>query len=198
MPKAGPTKIPDAFGQGELRFVCDTHYVNASLPGALNVPYNDLGDTLLASGQLPLLGEVPIAAWVLARAAALSGRRFPFRYGEVRGSDGDDYWLEFIAFSRGDLVRPVGTLAVLGSRTEVRLLVNAAPPYSPLQLKEEFTRALLSSPSELRPSCVVVVYTSIEDEEHWRHVPYTLGWDGSRFLFQESPEHTIFPDETEW
>jgi len=63
-------------------------------------------------------------------------------------------------------------------------------------LRDAFAAALLSSPADLRPSCVVV-YTSLEDEDHWKHVPYTLGWDGSDYIFHDSPEHTISAEDYE-
>jgi len=197
MPATTPPEIPGYFGHGDVGFVCDTNYVGASLPGATNVSYNDFGDSLAASGQLPPLGAAPVAAWMLARLAALCCGRFPFQYGQVCGSDGDDYWIRFISFSTDGSIRPTGKLTVLGGRSYVRLHVHAAPPHSAALIRDSFSAALLSSPTDVRPSCVVVVYTSLEDEEHWRHVPYTLGWDGSDYIFYDSPEHAISPEDYE-
>lgn len=197
MPPNEGTEIPGSFTYGEIGFVCDTKYVDASLPGATNVPYTDFGDLLRVSGQLPRLGEAPVSAWVLARLAALCGRRFPFQDGEVCGSDGDDYWLCFLAFSTDGIIRPAGKLTVLGGRRSVALHVHAAPPHSASELRDAFAGALLASPDDVRPIRVVVVYTALEDVDHWKHVPFTLGWDGSNYVFRDSPEHTVSAEDYE-
>lgn len=105
--------------------------------------------------------------------------------------------MRFIAFSMTDKIIPIAKLGVAGGRTEARLHVHAAPPYSPAQLRDIFAAALLSDPSQLKRCVIVVVYTSVEDEHHWRRTPYSLGWDGRRFVFHDSPEHTISADEYE-
>jgi hypothetical protein len=197
MPPSTDTAIPGSFTHGKVGFVCDTKYVDASLPGATNVPYTKFGDSLAASGRLPPLGEAPVSAWVLARLAALCGRRFPFQDGEVCGSDGDDYWLRFLAFSTDGTVRPTGKLTILGGRKGVELLVHAAPPHSAAELHDAFAGALLDSPADVRPIRVVVVYTALEDADHWKHVPFTLGWDGNNYVFNNSPEHTISAEDCE-
>jgi hypothetical protein len=51
--------------------------------------------TLSSSGALPPLNGAPVGSWLLARIAFLSGKRFPFSYGQVVGSDGADYFVRF-------------------------------------------------------------------------------------------------------
>src|SRR6266446_2540337 len=106
MSATSPQEIPGCFGHGNVGFVCDNSYVDASLPSATNVSYDDFGDFLLASSRLPPLGAAPVSAWLFARLAALSGRRFPFHSGQVLGSDGDVYWLRFISFSTAGPIQP--------------------------------------------------------------------------------------------
>ena len=197
MPSVNPADIPGYFGDSDIGFVCDPRHVDASLPGAVNGTYNDFAELLIASGRLPPLGSAPVSAWVLARLAALCRPRFPFRYGELRGSDGDEYWLSFISFSTGAGIHPTGKLSLLGGRSALRLFVHAAPSHSPSTLRDAFGSALLAAPTALRPACVVVVYTAIEDKDHWKHVPYTLGWDGSDYLYHDSPEHSTSAEDYE-
>jgi hypothetical protein len=84
---------------------------------------------------------------------------------------------------------------VLGSRTNVLLHVHAAPQCSPAQIRDAFVASLLEAPAALLACCVVVVYTSLEVEDHWRHIPYMLGWGGEQFIFQDAPEHTIAAED---
>ena len=189
--------IPGLFTSDEIGFVCDLNWTDASLPNAKNVPYSDFGERLVEEETLPDLGPAPVSAWILARLAKLCGSRFPFDHGQVFGSDGDDYWIRFIALTVTGDTTPIGKLSIAGDRESIRLYVHAAPPFTPVQLRDAFMAALLDGPSDLKRFEIIVVYTSLNDENHWQHTPYTLGWDGNRFVYHDSPEHTTSDDDYE-
>ncbi|MES2694448.1 MAG: hypothetical protein V4773_13315 [Verrucomicrobiota bacterium] len=189
--------ILGAFGVGPIRFVCDPKYTNVRLPGSVSLQENDFAAQLEFTGQLPVLGGAPIAAWVLARMASVAGPRFPYSYGQVFGSDGDDFWIVALAFSTAEQVRPVGSVSILGGRNYVKLWLDIVAPVAPEDVKRAFQEALLAAPMELRRALVTVVYTAFEDPAHATHVPYTLGWDGTSFISRESPAHAVFPEDLE-
>jgi hypothetical protein len=189
--------IPGAFGSGEVRFVCDSKFTNVRLPGSISIKEDDFGSALVGSGRLPSLAEAPVSAWLLGRLAALAGSRFPFSYGQVLGSDGDDYWIIALAFSSSTGIKPVGSVSVLGSRSYVKLWIDATAPFSPTEVRMAFYEALVEKPTELGRAAITVVYTSFDDPAHGRRVPYTLGWDGKSFISRESPEHAVFPEDLE-
>lgn len=189
--------IPDAFGSGEVRFVCDRKFTNVSLPGSATLKDEDFGSALAESGRLPHLGETPVAAWLLGRLAALAGSRFPFSYGQVCGSDGDDYWIVALAFSSAGEIKPIGSVSVFGSRSSVKLWIEAVAPHTPAKVRTAFYEALVEKPNKLCRAAVTVVYTSFDDPAHARHVPYTLGWDGKSLISREAPEHAVFPEDLE-
>ncbi len=199
MPESTPLApvIPGSFVHDGVGFVCNDTHVSDHLPGAVRQKYEDFDATLKASGRLPRLGKAPISAWMLARLAALCGRRFPYEDGEECGSDGDDYFVSLIAFAAGATIRPIGCVSVFGGRENVTVDVEAAPPHSVQQLHDSFLGALLSDPKDVGIIRIVIVYTSLEDPDHWKHVPYTLGWDGSKYLFHDSPEYTISAEDYE-
>lgn len=187
--------VPGAFGSGEIKFVCDRRFTNVQLPGSVSSQANDTASTLGESKRLPELNGAPVAAWALARLAALAGTRFPYTYGQIVGSDGDDYWIMALAFSSVGAIKPIGSVSLLGSRTYVKLWIDAIAPFTPEQVRDAFVAELLESPRDLRRAAVTVVYTSVEDPNHGNHVPYTLGWDGSIFVHHEAPEKAIFPED---
>jgi len=190
-----PSSIPGYFGHGNVGFICDSQFVAASLPNSISVGYDDFKETLVASGRLPALGDAPVSAWLVARLAKLSGRRFPFEFGEVCGSDGDEFGLRLISFTTEDAIRPTGKLTLIGGRDQISLRLTVSPPHSAAQVRDAFLAVLLEAPSELRRSCIVVVYTSLDDDQHWKHIPYALGWDGKDYIFHDSPEHAIAPED---
>jgi hypothetical protein len=159
--------------------------------------FDRFAEELAASSRLPVLDGAPVSAWVLGRVAALSGERFPFSYGQIYGSDGDDFWIKCLAFSVDGTVRPVGAVAIRGSRTDVMLWVEAAAPHAPAAVKEAFTTVLLADAAALKRAVVTVVYTSVEDPKHGLRIPYTIGWDGRQFVLRDAPEHAIDPEEVE-
>lgn len=187
--------VPGAFGSGEIKFVCDRKVTNVQLPGSVSLQANDAATMLRESKRLPELNGAPVAAWTLARLAALAGARFPFTYGQIVGSDGDDFWIMALAFSSVRAIKPIGSISLLGSRTYVKLWINVIAPYTPEQVRDAFVSYLLDAPKDLRRATVTVVYTSVDDPNHGKHVPYTLGWDGSSFVFREAPERAIFPED---
>ena len=69
--------VPGAFGCGAIQFVCDRKFTNVRLPGSETEQFDCYAAELTASNCLPELNGVPVAAWLLARLAALSGDRFP-------------------------------------------------------------------------------------------------------------------------
>jgi hypothetical protein len=71
------TAIPAAFWSGECGFVCEDHYREIDLPGALTLTRTAIEKTLESSGRLPRLDGAPVASWLLARIALLSADRFP-------------------------------------------------------------------------------------------------------------------------
>jgi len=190
-------KIPGRFGHGEVGFVCNARHVDAKLAGTTDLSDQDYANFLSASGRLPDLNGAPVSAWVLARLAALCGPRFPFAYEQVCGSDGDNYWISFLSFATEGSVRPTGKLNVQGGRSTVALYASAAPPHTPEQLRDAFSTALLSFPGNVRRCRLIVVYTLIDDKDHWRYIPYALGWDGTQYIYQNSPQHAIVPEDYE-
>ena len=187
--------VPGAFGKGEIKFVCDTKFANVRLPDSTALTVNDFASSILQSHRLPNLNNAPVSAWMLARLSALAGSRFPFSYGQIVGSDGDSYWIVALAFLSSGAIKPIGSMTLLGDRTNVKLFVDAVGPFTPEKVTEAFLEVLLESPNELRRALVTVVYTSVEDPNHAKHMPYTLGWDGSSFIFRESPEHAIHSED---
>jgi hypothetical protein len=199
VPAKPASAIPGSFAHGEVGFVCDTHFTDATVPGATAVSFPKFAEALQQSGRLPNTGSAPVSAWVLARLAFLSGSRFPFCEGEVCGSDLDEYWIPLIAFTTGGKIVPAGKVSVRGGRSHVRLDAHAAPPHTPAQIRDAFMAALLESPDDLGQCRIVVAYTDTarEDKYYWQHVPFTLGWDGSQFIYHDSPEHGLTPEDYE-
>src|SRR5262245_43224845 len=125
MPEKTPIAIPGSFSSGELSFVCDTHFMDAPLPGAARKYWSNFGEMLRQSGRLPDAGAATVSAWVLARLAFLSGNRFPFYSGEVIASPLEEFSLTFFAFTTSGKVAPAGKVEVAGGRTRVGLDVQA-------------------------------------------------------------------------
>jgi hypothetical protein len=188
------TEVRDAFWEGDLGFVCNSRIADADLPDSTSLHWPDYAPRLLAGGRLPDLQGAPVASWVLARCALLCGTRFPYGYDAVSGSDGGNFWLSFICFTRD--FKPVGTLAVAGGELDLGLYVTSRAPHAPHLLAEAFTAHLLGKPLDLKKCLLTVVYTDLADPEFFKkNIPYTFGWTRDRFVGRPAPEHAIDPHE---
>ena len=186
-------QLQDAFWHGSFGFVAEAGYWAMALPKTSTTKYPDFHLTLSDSGQLPDLKGAPIASWVLARLAFLSGRKFPYAYGEVTGSDGGDLWLRYYVLSDDLALRGMITLSC--SHLLVNLWVDHFRQEDGLAMYEEFIQALLENPLALKKCRIVVQYTEMTDPNFNWIMPRIHGWDGHRFLYGEAPEHAIDPDE---
>jgi len=185
--------IPGAFWSGEYGFVCEDRYRDVDIPGALSITRTSVEKTLASSGALPGLHGAPVASWFLARVAFLSAGRFPFSYGQVVGSDGADYCVRF--YCMVSPATPSGVLSGCGSSEGVSLGLRHPKEQQGERILDAFHAVLLERPSEVARCRVVVQYTEMTDPEVAFHIPRVYGWDGKRYLNEQSPEHAIDPSE---
>jgi hypothetical protein len=148
--------IPGAFWSSECGFVCEDHYRDIDLAGALLVTRSGIEKTLSSSGALPPLNGDPVASWLLARIAFLSGKRFPFSYGQVVGSDGADYFVRFYCVVSP--ATPTGVLLCRGSSQGISFGLRHPRDQQGDRLLDAFQAVLLERPSEVA-RCRVVVST---------------------------------------
>lgn len=190
-----PSKLTGVVWAGDVGFLCEERYHDIDLPGAVTTTRERLEQELLASGVLPEMSGAPVASWLLARVARLAGKRFPYSYGQVIGSDGADYWLRFYCLKRSG--SPIGVLSCFGKQAGVVLSVRHPPDSEPKVLMDSFIRALLAAPGEVSRCRVIVQYIDMTDPEIAFHIPKVYGWDGQRYLNEGAPEHAVDPTEYE-
>jgi hypothetical protein len=190
-----PSKLTRVIWAEDIGFLCEERYHDVDLPGAVTTKRERVDQELLAAGVLPDLSGAPVASWLLARVARLAGKRFPYSYGQVVGSDGADYWLRFYCLSRSS--NPLGVLSCFGKQAGVVLAVRHPPGSEPNILLDSFIRALLAAPSDVSRCRVIVQYTEMTDPEIAFHIPRVYGWDGRRYLNEGAPEHAVDPTEYE-
>jgi hypothetical protein len=181
--------------EADVGFVCEQRYHDVALPGATTTHRENVDRALLASGVLPDLGGAPTASWLLARVARLAGRRFPYSYGEVVGSDGADYWLRFYCMARSG--KPLGTLSCFGKTAGIAMVAQSLSGVEADLLFDSFIRSLLSAPAEVSQCRIIVQYSEMTDPEVAFHIPRVYGWDSGRYLNEGAPEHAVDPGEYE-
>lgn len=189
----GPAKSTGVLWVEEVGFLCDQHCHDMDLPDFGKATREHADEELLATGALPDLGGAPVASWLLARVARLAGKRFPYSYGEVVGSDGADYWLHFYCLSRTG--NPLGVLSCFANQLAVVLTVNHSPQVDPNVLLNSFIRLLLAEPDKVSRCRIIVQYTEMTDPKVACHIPRVYGWDGRRYLNEGAPEHAVDPGE---
>jgi len=187
------TTLKDAFWRGGFGFVAESQYQDAVLPKAFTTRREDLHNIFLGSSELPDLKGAPVASWVLARLAFLSGRKFPYSLDEVIGSDGAEYWLRFYCLS--EELTLSGVLSVTGSNKKVDLHTSHLREEDGSGICDAFMQAMLAEPHKLQKCCVIVQYTELTDPNFRFIMPRIYGWDGRRFLDGISPAHAVDPDE---
>jgi hypothetical protein len=190
-----PSQLTGVIWIEDMGFLCEDSYHDVDPPGAVTTQREHVDKELQASGALPNLAGAPVASWLLARVARLAGKRFPYSYGQVIGSDGADYWLRFYCLSRSG--SPIGVLSCFGSQKEVVLAVRHAPNSEPNVVLDSFIRALLTTPGDVSRCRVIVQYTEMTDPEVAFHIPRVYGWDHNRYLNEGAPEHAVDPSEYE-
>src|SRR5215471_4481417 len=102
--------LEGAFRSERLIFVCEATHHDIELPGVERCVCETVHEVLASSGALPALSGAPVASWLLARLARLAGKRFPYLYGEVPGSDAGDIWVRY--FVLAETGKPIGILSV--------------------------------------------------------------------------------------
>jgi hypothetical protein len=188
-----PSQLADVTWVEDVGFMCEERYHDVDPPGAVTTKREHVDKELLATEALPDLAGAPVASWLLARVARLTGKRFPYSYGQVVGSDGADYWLRFYCLSRSG--SPIGVLSCFGSQAGVVLAVRHVPSSEPNVLLDSFIRALLAAPGDVSRCRVIVQYTEMTDPEVAFHIPRVYGWNGSRYLNEGAPEHAVDPSD---
>ncbi len=186
-------QLQDAFWHGLFGFLGEAGYRAVDLPKTFTIKHLDFHTALSNSGRLPDMNDAPVASWVLARLAFLSGRKFPYGYDEVTGSDGGDFWLRYYVLS--DDLTPRGMITLSGHHLRVDLWANPFREEDGAAMSEAFIQALLENPLQLRKCRITVQYTEMTDPNFNWIMPRIHGWDGHRFLYGEAPEHAIDPDE---
>jgi len=190
-----PSQIAGVIWVEDVGFLCEERYRDVDPPSAVTTKREHVDKDLLATGAVPDLAGASVASWLLARVARLAGKRFPYSYGQVVGSDGADYWLRFYCMSR--VGSPIGVLSCFGSQAGVVLEVRHVPSSEPTVLLDAFVRALLRAPGEVSRCKVIVQCTEMTDPKVPIHIPRVYGWDGSRYLNEGAPEHAVDPSEYE-
>ena len=186
-------QLNDAIWIDDVAFICERHSQGIEFPGKLYTYRKDFEQTLKDSGKLPERGGAPIASWLLARLARLCGKRFPFSYGQVIGSDDADYWLHFSCIQRP--ATPIGVLHCGGKQTDVRLCFQRGQSQRAHPVLDTFIRALLEAPQEVSRCKVIVQYTEFCDPNLAFHIPRVYGWNGLRYFNEGAPHHAIDPTE---
>jgi hypothetical protein len=190
-----PNQLSDALWVDDIGFLAHNRRYDPEFPGKTYTHRKDFEETLTKSGKLPDLGRAPIASWFLARLAQLCGKRFPFSYGQVIGSDGADYWLRLYCLKRPATI--VGIVHCSGKQTGTRLSLQHYESQNADPVLDKFIHALLESPAELARCKVIVQYTEFTDPELKVHIPRIYGWNGLRYFNEGAPQHAIDPDEYE-
>lgn len=181
--------VEGAFRSKGFRFVCEGAYHDVELPGSTRYQCRTAQELLVAAGTLPDLSGAPVASWLLARIARLAGKRFPYSYGEVAGSDAAGYWVRYFVISQKD--KPVGILSVSGTAQDIKLSLAHTADTVPEEICDAFLAGLLLEPSDITRCRVVSVYTELTDPDCRFVIPRVYGWDGKRFLNETAPEHAL-------
>jgi hypothetical protein len=192
MPR-NPEQLTAVTWSGEYGFVCEDRYRDVHFEPCAWVTRKHFEQYLTESKRLPNLDGAPVASWFLARVARLAGRKFPFSFGQVIGSDGADYWTRF--FCLGRPATPVGMLHRSGSVEGIALSLGLLKPVDGEAVLEAFAEALLVMPHNVALCRVIVQYTEMTDPKVSFHVPKVYGWDGRRYIHEEAPEHIVDPSE---
>ena len=91
----------------------------------------------------------------------------------------------------------MGSLYLLGDENRVFLGAESPPSSGPEKIVGAFTEILLADVTKLKKTHLTVVYTSVDDPNYWKKIPYVFGWSGHRFIGYRDPEHAIDPSEFE-
>jgi len=197
MPSVMPYNIPLPFQHGGFTFGFDPGTYSDCRFTDVYRRYDDYAKFLLKSGRLPDLQGSPIAAWALARLAALGGGAFPRKYGEAWGNTAECYCLNLLAFKPGDPIA-VASMRLAGGRKRLQFEVSVAPPQTPDGIRDDFTAALLEFPATLSPACAHITCHDLsngeEDDDLPRRKspPFRIGWDGARFINEDAEEPAAF------
>ena len=187
------SNLKDAFWRNHFGFVAEARYHDVELPKSFFAKYDALHKIFTDSKQLSDLNGAPVASWVLARLAFLAGRKFPYGYGEVIGSDGGDFWLRFYCLS--EELAASGVVTLSGSNLGVNLWINHLREEDGNGIYDAFTQEMLVDPSAVSKCRIVVQNTDMADPNIRFLIPRIYGWDGQVFLDGESPEHCVSPDD---
>jgi hypothetical protein len=188
-------QLNDAIWIDDIAYLCERRYQGVEFPGKVYTDRKDFEQSLKDSGKLPELGRAPIACWFLARLAHLCGKRFPYSYGQVIGSDGADYWLRFFCIQRP--ATPIGVLHCSGKQAGITLCFQHGESQSAEVALDRFIGALLEAPQAVSRCKVIVQYTEFCDPSLAFHVPRVYGWNGLRYFNEGAPQHAIDPTEYE-
>jgi hypothetical protein len=154
-------------------FLTDSHQTSLLFMDPVEICEEELDLRLMNSGKVPTLRGAPVASWVLARLAALTGETLGSGQGEMQHNDGGDYNLEILVY-RQDRT-PVGQVQLQGGRGGVAALGECAATESPARIVEEFIAALLHEPKAVAP-CQLRVRNL--DTGKWR----VFGYDDNKYL----------------
>lgn len=132
----------------------------------------ELDNRLIQTGKLPNLGSAPIASWLVARLAALTGGNLGLINGEEQGVDGGDCCLELLVF--GSNQKPVGSMQLQAGQG-IAVLGSCGGSENPELIMQEFVEALLAKPSDVGEFSI-----RVRDPETGSRRVY--GYDGSKYL----------------
>jgi hypothetical protein len=182
-----PQSIPGAFQYGGIWFLTDLTIVQ--VPHAVSCPALDFLELARSDERLPDLAGAPVASWLLARISSMTRGRMPYRYDQVQGSDGNDFYAGFTCHREDGTV--VGSVAFLACADHIRLHAQAVPPTSPESLRNTVVKAVLSNPHKVARSRVTVTWTDGTDDAAKHSIPRVYGFEEDRYLDELAPQHTI-------
>jgi hypothetical protein len=181
--------VEGAFRSKGFTFVCEASYRDVDLPGSARHDCRTAQTALVSSGALPNLSGAPVASWLLARVARLAGKRFPYSYGQVLGSDAAAYWMRYFVVS--EVGKPLGILSLSGNSRDIKISLTYTTDAVPEEICEAFFAGLLEKSSDVARCRIVSIYTELTDPDCRFVLPRVYGWDGKRFLNETAPEHAL-------
>lgn len=180
-----------AFSAGPYLFAGDDGYAEVELGDALvEIAVDDLDARLLAQGGLPELGGAPVASWLLARLAALTGGGLGLDPQLVEHIEGGVWVLDFVVTREASPVAKVQLQAGMIGAGVLGVIAEGEPLES---LLVGLQGRLLEAPGQVEVAQIQVV------DPDWAACPedYTppptvgsrcrFGFDGAAYLGADNP-----------
>ena len=165
----------------DVGYVVDTHRMPSSFPDGVTFGPVVLDDLIRAAPGLLDLGTAPLASWLVARLFHLTRERLGFETTTKLYNDGGGFYVNLIAFTRD--LKPFAFFYVHGTSADCRCYGQCARSHEPGVMISSFVESLTSEPMKLMQCHLTVIDTDPPDLDKRRlGKPYSLGWDGTRFL----------------